>query len=162
MGEGAQYLCLPRCEGPRPWQATHYRPGTVAWKRFAKDNHMTRIRRTIVGVSVAMAALLWVVTASADTQYMDLPGCAGSGHSEVQTGGNTYSWTWGCSGSSTLIASTTYFTGGGQEQCPYNWTWQATYLVPCYSQGGGAASVYSTHRMLYNGSYSVYVYTSDS
>lgn len=120
-----------------------------------------RVVRPLALTLSALIAMIAIISASADTQYMDVPGCVGSGSSELQGGGNSYSYTFGCSGSSTLIASTVYLSGGGQEQCPYNWTWQSTYLVPCYWTGGGAASVYSAHRMYYGGTYSSYVYTSD-
>gem|GEM_PF-4729250 len=97
--------------------------------------------------------------ASADSQYMEVPGCVGSGWTTVYGDTSAGGVTDGCSGSDTLIASTVYLSGGGQAQCPWNWTWGSGDTYCIYSPG--VASAYGTHRMRYGGSYSNYVYTSD-
>jgi hypothetical protein len=91
---------------------------------------------------------------------MDISGCVGKGYSEVYPNTNGLSYTLGCSGSSNLIAATFYPSAGGTYYCPYNWTWYAQELVACGWAAGGLGSIYGTHRMLYNGTYSNYVYTS--
>jgi hypothetical protein len=119
-----------------------------------------KFRKFAVPVAVVAVALGAFATASADTQYMDAPGCVGYGQSAIASG-NAYTETVGCSGSSTYIAATVYKTGGGQSYCPINWTWYATDWIWCEYTLGDAASIYTSHRLLYNGNYSNYAVTQD-
>lgn len=113
----------------------------------------------LLAIAIAVVvALATVLPASANLQYMDLPGCIGSGWSEVYGDTTANGVTDGCSGSQTYIVSTAY-SGGNQYQCPFNWTWYSGDTWCTYSAGVG--SLYGTHRMLYSGAYSSYVYTSD-
>lgn len=118
--------------------------------------------RTVRGFALTLTVLVAMAAAtsvSADSQFMEVPGCVGSGSSTLYSDTSALGLSDGCSGSDTLIASTVYVSGGGQYQCPWNWTWGSgdTYCV--YSPG--VASIYGAHRMRYTGNYSNYVYTSD-
>jgi hypothetical protein len=118
------------------------------------------VRSAIVASFGGAVALLAVVAASADTQYMDAAGCVGHGFSELSSG-NAYSETVGCSGSSTYIAATAYPIGGGTDYCDINWTWQQSSWIFCPFPFGDEAAIYASHRIQFNGSYSNYAVTQD-
>ena len=120
-----------------------------------------RTRGTVIAFAAALlVAFALIVPASADSQYMEVPGCVDSGSSTVYGDTSALGLTDGCSGAYTYIATTVYKSGGTQYQCPFNLTWGYgdTYCI----WNSGVASIYSTHRMQYSGSYSSYVSTSDS
>ena len=65
-----------------------------------------RTRGTVIAFAAALLVTFALIApASADTQYMDLPGCVGSGSSTIYSDTSALSLTDGCSGAYTYIAT---------------------------------------------------------
>jgi hypothetical protein len=99
-----------------PWQV-NASSGEANPRQTERGTKLLKVR-SIWFLGALVAGVVAFSVASADTQYMEVTGCVGSGSSTVYGDTSALGLSDGCSGADTLIVSTAYTSGGGAIPVP--------------------------------------------